>query len=278
LAGFSGGCGRPPPLLHLRLTGAQIATDLVESWLNDSRTPRFVVERARNPTWSGVGFESLAQGECDLACTDRPIERGELEKFAGQQVRGLRVAFYGYALYVHPSNPLDSIFAKHISLVFRREVVDWSELAGHNIPSLSGPINLYGPRKATRGGEVLMRQANVWFADATWRVLDSDEQIIDRVAADPLGLGFASVGYHENVRALGIRMRRDGPPAFPSLEEVEDGRYGLAKVIYVYFVSPPAPVVQAAIDYLFSPEGQRAIERTGVWPIARGRADLPSSS
>lgn len=267
------GCrlGSVSPTARLRITGAQIATELVDSWLRDARDYRFVVEQVGAPSWSQVGFQALARGECDLAVTDRPLEERERELFGDQEVRGLRVGFYGYALYVNRANPLDSIFAKHITLLFQRKMRDWRELGGNEFP-LEGPIHLYGPKKVTRGGNVLMQQARIWFAEPTWEACDSDAEIINRVAEDPLGLGFASVGLDGRVRYLGIRMRRDGPPVFPSLEDIEADRYGLAKVIYVYFVEPPSPAVNAAIEYLFSADGQRAIEETDAWQVPWERA------
>jgi phosphate transport system substrate-binding protein len=264
------------PTVRLRITGAQIPTELVDSWLRDARDYQFVVEQVGVPGWSQIGFKALARGECDLACTDRPLEKREREQFGDQDVRGLRVGFYGYALYVNPANPLDSIFAKHITLLFQRKIRDWKELGGNELPDLEGPIHLYGPRKVTRGGNVLMQQARIWFAEPTWEALDSDAEIISRVAADPQGLGFASVGLDQDVRYLGIRMRRSGPPTFPSLEDIEADRYGLAKVIYVYFMSPPSPAVNAATEYLFSERGRKAIERTDAWPVSWQRAQVDS--
>jgi ABC-type phosphate transport system substrate-binding protein len=117
-----------------------------------------------------------------------------------------------------------------------------------------------------------MRQAQIWFGEPTWEPLDSDAEIVDAVAADPLALGFASVGFDQGVRYLGLRMRRTDPPAFPSLEEIESERYGLAKVIYVYLPADPTPAAQAVRDFLFSPRGRLAIESTRIWPIPPERA------
>jgi ABC-type phosphate transport system substrate-binding protein len=271
-----GGCGaaRVPPTVRVRVTGAQIATELVESWLKRADAYSFQVTRAINPTWSQVGFQSLARGQCDLACTDRPVEQRELDQFGDQEILGYRVAFYGYALYVHPDNPLDSIFSKHIGLVFKRQVTDWSELAGPDGPALSGPIRLYGPPKVSRGGDILMRQANIWFGQPTWEVLPTDQDIVNRVAADPLALGFASIGFDQEARYLGLRMQRRSKPAFPSLEEFESERYGLAKVVYVYFVAPPNPAVSAALEYLFSKRGQQVVAESRIWPLPWDRAPV----
>ena len=99
----------------------------------------------------------------------------------------------------------------------------------------------------------------------------------DAVAADPYVLGFASIGFDQDVRYLGLRMRRADPPAFPSLEEIESERYGLAKVIYVYLPAEASSAAEAALDYLLSEDGRQAMESTRVWAIPRERAavDLP---
>ncbi len=272
LAALSAGCRRAdiPPVYTVRVAGAQVAVEYVESWLRRSDDPRFVVERVGPAAYSQSGFEALARGTCDLACTDRTIGSRELPMFRGTPIAGQRIGFYGYALYVHPDNPLDSIFAKHLKLIFRRQVTDWSELGAGK-----GPIHLYGPRKSTRGGEILARQASIWFADATWTVLDSDLEIVRAVANDPLGLGFASIGYDHDVRYLGLRMERHGEPAFPSLEEIESERYGLAKVLYVYYRTPASEAVQAALNYLASDAGQRAMQRNEIWPIAPADRPVP---
>ncbi len=268
-----GGCNfSVAPTARIRITGAQIPTELVDSWLRQASACQFAVEQVRRPSWSQMGFEALAAGQCDLACTDRPLEAREREQFGERQIRGYRVGFYGFALYVNPANPLDSIFAKHISLLFQRKIKDWKELGGNELPELEGPIHLFGPRKITRGGNVLMQQARIWFAEPTWEALDSDAEIIERVKNDPQGLGFAIIGLDEGVRYLGIRMQRTSPPAFPSIDEIEGQRYGLAKVIYIYFITPPNEPANAAVEYLFSDDGRRAIEGTDVWPVAWDRA------
>lgn len=269
------GCARPGvgPTHRLALAGAQVSLELVESWLRASDNPRFTIERVPPVYLSQHGFGHLSSGAADVACTDRVLSRLERrERFADGRVVGYRVGFYGYALYVHPSNRLDSIYAGHLSLLFQRRIRDWSELAAVPVPGLEGPIRLIGPHKSTRGGEVLMRQANVWFDRPTWEAMDSDAQVIEAVCADPAALGFASVGYDQGVRYLGLRMERTGRPAFPSLEEIESEQYGLAKVIYVYLRTPLTPATQAVIDYLYSDAGRKAIESTQVWPIPLSRA------
>jgi phosphate transport system substrate-binding protein len=261
--------------VQISLAGAQISVELVESWLHDSRSQGFATTQISPVYMSQHGFENLARGECDLACTDRPITSRELEQFGDRRIEGRRVAFYGYALYVHPSNPLDAIFSKHVRLVFQKRIKDWAELAGDKLPELQGPINLYGPGKSTRGGMILGPIANIWFAEPTWTVLNSDAEIVAKVAEDPLGLGFASIGYEEGVRYLGLRMERQGSPVFPSLEAIEAERYGLAKLIYLYYVAPPNPAATAVLDYLSSDDGRRAIESTDLWSIAPDRSVVP---
>jgi ABC-type phosphate transport system substrate-binding protein len=271
---LAAGCITGRPAAQLRLGGAQIAVELVESWLRESRERAFYVEQVPPVYLSQHGHENLLKGACDMACTDRRLSARELEAFGDRAVAGRRVAYYGYALYVHGSNPLDAIYAGHMKLVFQRRITDWSELAGAQIPELAGRISLYGPSKSTRAGMVLSPLARVWFAEATWEVLDSDAEIVARVAADPLALGFAGIGYEEGVRYLGLRMERHDKAAYPSLEEIECERYGLAKLIYVYYLDPPAPAVQDALEYLFGDAGRAAIEETDLWPVDPQRSHV----
>lgn len=266
------GCYTGSPAVQVSLAGAQIPVELVESWLRSARAPTFGTTQVPPVYLSQHGFESLRNRECDLACTDRTITSRERAAFGEQQVTGRRVAFYGYALYVHPSNPLDAVYSRHIRLIFQRQLRDWSELAGKDIPQLQGPINLYGPPKSTRAGMVLSPLANIWFAEPTWTVLETDEQVIAKVAEDPLALGFASIGYDQGVRHLGLRLERQAQPSFPSLEEIESERYGLAKVIYVYYAEPPSAAVQAVLDFLASDAGRAAIQSTELWTIAPERS------
>ena len=276
LATALGGCAAPaPPGVRIALAGAQMPVELVESWLHDSTSRGFAVTQVPPVYLSQHGFDNLAKGACDIACTDRLLTRRELAKFGDREVRGCRVAFYGYALYVNPQNPLDAIFAKHVRLVFQGKIKDWHELAGDQIPDWQGPIALYGPPKGTRAGSVLSPLAKIWFADATWTVVDSDAEIVAKVAEDPYALGFASIGYDHDVRYLGLRMERTGAPAFPALEAIESEQYGLAKVIYVYFLAPPSPAVQAVVDYLQSDAGRAAIESTDMWAVPAERAAVP---
>ncbi len=262
---------------RITLAGAQIPVELVENWLKASRAVGFASERRQPVYLSQNGFQAMARGEADIACTDRvltPRERTEL--FAGRSVEGRRVGFYGFALYVNPSNPLDSLYSGHLKLVCQKKILDWKDLSNQPVARLEGPIRILGPRKSTRAGEMLARQARIWFAEPTWEVMDSDAEIVAAVAQDPLALGVASVGLDRGVRYLGLRLERNGPPALPSLEEIESERYGLAKVIYVYALSPIRPDVQRAIDYLFSDEGRRAIEATEVWPVSASTSRVVS--
>lgn len=268
-AAFGCGSSTTPPQFDLKLAGAQIPVELVESWLRSSRSHRFITERVQPVAWSDAGFEHLQRGECDIACTDRRLAEREIGKYGDREIRGYRVAFYGYGLYVHPDNPLDSIFAGHLKLLLRGKITDWKELGAHE-----GPIRMIGPQKSTRGGFILMRQAGLWFDEPTWETMDSDAEIAAAVAADPTALGFASIGFDDGARYLGLRMRRDGPPAFPSLEEIEAERYGLAKVIYVYAPADGGENADAVLDFLYSEQARAEMESTDVWQIPRERGPV----
>lgn len=258
---------------RLPVAGAQIPVELVESWTRSTRAAQFELTRVGPIYLSQHGFENLARGEALVAITDRPPSRNEIAALGDRQLEGVRVGFYGYALYVSRANPLDSVYAGHLRYLFQRKLTDWKELGGPAV-SLEGPIRLIGPEKGTRGGEILLRQAQIWFDQPTWETRATDAQIVEEVAADPMAIGFAAIGLDQQARYLGLRMERNSAPAFPSLEEIESERYGLAKVIYVFYVAPASPEVNALLDYLFSDDGAAALRSTNVWPLPRRRATV----
>jgi ABC-type phosphate transport system substrate-binding protein len=122
----------PPPAFRVALAGAQIPVELVASWLSEAEDYRFAVEQVRPVYLSQHGFDHLRDGDCDIACTDRRITPRECREFAEGEPQGYRVAFYGYALYVHPDNPTDSVFAGHIGLLFQKKIADWKELGPYD--------------------------------------------------------------------------------------------------------------------------------------------------
>ncbi|MCA9245129.1 MAG: substrate-binding domain-containing protein [Phycisphaerales bacterium] len=258
---LAGGCAPGREIHAVRLSGGHMPTELVQGWLEHCSDPVFRLSRVGSITFSIDGFERLAKGECDLACVDRPISPRELEAFAEVPI-GRRVGFYGFALYVNPSNPVDSLFAKHLKMILRGEIKDWSEIGGE-----AGPIRLIGPQRATRGGRLLLGQAGIFFDKEPWEAIDSDAGIVDAVAADPQALGFAAVGYVGPARYLGLRLERAGEAVLPSLEAIEKDRYPLAKVIYVYHRADADAGPREAVRYLFSPRGQVALENAGIAPI-----------
>ncbi|MBK9120440.1 MAG: hypothetical protein IPM18_12690 [Phycisphaerales bacterium] len=226
--------------------------------------------------YSQDGFAALRAGNCDLACTDRPLGGREMADFGAHPPVGRRLAFYGYGLYVHPANPTDAMYTGHLRAILRGQFNDWKQVAGAAGADYVGPIRVYGTAKSTRAGELLSRLAGIVVAEATWQVCANDEAVLAAVAGDPLGLGLAGLGYDgDDVRYLGLRMTRDGTAVLPSIEAIEEERYGLARMIYIYHAAPPTEAVRAAMEYLASPAGAAAIIATDLWPIAPERRDLP---
>lgn len=260
------GCALFERPLPLRLAGAPLAVDLVERCLARSTAPRIATQRGQ-VYLSQHGFEALRTGQADAACTDRAITPAELAAFGDRRPEGYRIAYYGYALYVHPENPLDSVFAGSIRAVIERQVFDWKELGG-----TPGPIRVYGPQTCGPLGQALLRDAGVWTPQPGWTPLPGDLAIVDRVADDPAALGIAAVGYDQAARYLGVRLHRSGLPAFPTVEDIETGQYTLARVIFVYVMPFENHRADVAINFLFSAPGQSALRAAGVTPVPFDRA------
>ncbi len=266
------------PHYQVRLAGAQVPTDFVASWAGRCRTHNLSLELVHPVSKSQFGFKALRQGRADLACTSRRIAWYEVDEYLadrGGRPRGLRVASKAFALYVHPSNPLKSLTVRQIKQILRQELTEWSRLG----LAESGQISLYGPPRASQGGQLMMILSKRFLREPAWRELEDSQAVLSAVASDPAAMGFAPVGMDEPVRALSVRSYEDREPIEATAESVLRDEYVLGQVIYLWSTDPPSDGARSLTDWLFSPAGADAIRASGYSPIERSRARvaLPSS-
>lgn len=224
---------------------------------------------------SAVGIAALINGEADIANSSRPMSSEEktAADANGIDVQEFIVARDGLSVIVHPSNEVMSLTVAQLGSIFRGEVINWQDVGGAD-----APIVLYG-RQSTSGTFGFFRDA-VMKADyaQSMRQMEGTEAIVDAVAADENGIGYAGVGYvkdedggpREEVAVLPMKLE-DGTMASPLNEEdVLSGRYPIARPIYQYLAEKPAAgsVIDAFIRFESSVEGESIIRSMGFYPVS----------
>lgn len=258
------------PDQELRLAGAQIPVELVESWAQRCRSIPFRVERVGKIRFSHDGFRALVKGQANVACTSSTIAWYDAKDYIeahGHLPVGWRVAWDAYAVYVHPDNPVRHMEVKQFRDILRSKIKNWAAVDGP-----SGPITLYGPHRGTRAGRLFMQVANLFLADPPWKQFREAGDIIDAVKTDPTSIGLTELGYAEATPYLGLKGAFDREPVYPTKETIEADKWPLLKTIWIWTPDPPDEAAAKLLDHIFSEQGQAAIQSTYYTPIPRDKA------
>lgn len=252
---------------------------------------------------SSLAIPALAAGTSAIAPMGREAWQDDLDAF--RQVKGyaptrIRIAYASHgpspdgktppAIYVNASNPLAKLSIAQIRRVFAAgapggDVSTWSELGVSSAPWKQASIHVYGGRK-DGGFAVAMQQSklNGLPFSARYRSMPSGLAVLKAVAADPLGIGYATwmdAGEAPNgVRLVPLGKSDAGPFVLPS-DIARRGAWPISYFFNIYVDRAPGQRLSQAIKqfvvFLLSDEGQRIIgahikEEDGYVPL--NRADL----
>ncbi len=254
----------------LRLAGAQIPVELVESWADRCRSIPFTADRVGKVRFSHDGFRALVKGQANVACTSSSIAWYDAKDYIeahGNLPIGWRVAWDAFGVYVHPDNPIKHMEVKQFRDILRSKIKNWAAVDGP-----PAPITLYGPHRSTRAGRLFMQVANLFLADPPWKQFREPGDIIDAVKTDPMSIGMTELGYAEATPYLGLRGAFDKEPIYPTKDSLDADKWPLLKTIWVWTTDPPDPAAAKLVDYLFSEDGQAAIRTTRYTPVPREKA------
>ncbi|MEY3210114.1 MAG: hypothetical protein RIT28_595 [Pseudomonadota bacterium] len=272
LALFLGlGCasGRP-----LRVQGSESELALIEALAQRFAAARPTVGVALSGGGSAAGVTSLIDGAIDVATVSRPLLPTERVEAAR---RGVRLEATPFALdticvVVHPQNPVLSLDVDQLGAILRGETTRWDTLGG------AGPISLYG-RPSSSGTWSLLRE-RVVKGDYTpsIRALGGSAAVVQAVAADASGLGYAALSYvrhaGDRVRVLGLVVHAGEPPVDPRDEAAaREGRYPLTRALSLVTVAEPRPEAEALVAFAQSDAGVEMIQQAGLFALEAAHAE-----
>ncbi len=216
---------------------------------------------------SSTSFKALLAEECEIGMSSRPAKDeevaaftpfGDLRSAACEHVIGLD----GLAVIVNRSNPIQALTVAQVAGLFSGEITDWAEVGG-----TPGPVNLYA--RDDKSGTYDTFKSLVLdkkpLRDDSARFEDSNE-LSDRVAADPSGIGFIGLPYVRNSRALAL-SEEGTQPMLPSPFTVATEDYALARRLFLYTPAVPKhPWTASFVEFVLSEDGQAIVEEVGFIP------------
>jgi len=237
--------------------GEELGPQLIAQYKKDH--PGAVFELESKGT--GSGLWALVANQCDVAAASRVVTDEELKqaKERGMKLNEHTIGTYSVALVVHGDNPVKDLSKAQVRDIFTGVIQNWKEAGGPDTP-----IHLY-IRDAASGtylGFKELAMENKPYGAST-NALPSYTAIVEAVAKDPAGIGYASF---DQANKPGVKAVSIGGVA-PSITSVNEGKYPYARMLRFYTCQgkEQSPAMDF-IKFVQSSNGQQIVAQMGNVP------------
>ena len=204
---------------------------------------------------SGVGIKQVGEGLVDIGNSGRKAKDEEISHFGLQMFKW---AIDGVGVVVNPANHIRSLSQDQLMAIYAGKITNWKEMGGKD-----RKINLYTRDEASGTRAVFWKKAlkkGVIASNANFVV--SNGAMKGAISQDPYGIGYVSVGHmDETISPVALDN------IVPNLENVQTGKYTVARGLYSNTKGAPSGLTKKFIDYLFSSEGQSIVASKGFIPV-----------
>lgn len=252
----------------IRIAGSTRMASLLEPLANKYQDAHPGVVIKIEGDGSDTGVARLAQAAADVAALARPINEDELHRMRHvlrTEPVGIPIAIDAVVLFVHPKNPLDGLSIEQIAGILTQKITLWRELG---VPWQDRAIAKIGLPAGSGSRGVLQTKAlsgHAFTSDIVpWK---TTREVVIRVGAAPLSLGFGGLGERDGVKLLSVVPNGGGDAVSPTPENVRSMRYPLAHYLYLYFPAQPEGEARNFLSFVLSPAGQKLIEQSQRGPL-----------
>src|SRR3989337_2489163 len=232
---------------------------------------------------SGTAPPALIAGTAQIGPMSRPmkgVETDEFEKKFGYKPTGIRTSLDSLAVYVNKDNPIQCLTMQQVDAIFSKtrkcgeteDMTTWGQL-GLTGDWANRPISLYG-RNSASGTYGYFKEHALFKGDYKDEVKEQpgSASVVQGVTEDRYGIGYSGIGYMTSgVHALPLSLKEGETFKEPTMDNVLNGSYPLARFLYLYINKSPNkpldPLVREFCKYIFSKEGQEIVIKDGYMPI-----------
>ncbi|MBK8012249.1 MAG: phosphate ABC transporter substrate-binding protein [Deltaproteobacteria bacterium] len=218
---------------------------------------------------SGTGISALINGTTDICQSSRAMKDKEIEQLHakyGVNPTEIPVAKDGLSIYVHASNPVESLTMEQLKGIFTGKVKNWKDVGGPD-----KKIVPYS-RENSSGTYVFFKEVVLEQADFTPRAqtLPGTAAVVNAVSKEKNAIGYGGAGYAKGVKLLKVKKDDKSEAIAPDLEHIVSGTYPLSRPLFFYTRQAPKDKTKAFIDWVLTPEGQSIVSQVGYFPLTKG--------
>ena len=218
---------------------------------------------------SHTAFTNLLSGSCELVfchlLSDAQYRQAEA---AGVEVEQTPIAREGFVFLVSKKNPVDSLTAEQIKMIYAGKITNWSEVGGNDEPIIPYQRNVDSGSQNYMSafmGEIPLMQAPTALRPG------SMDTLVDAIAGyDGAGgsIGYSVYSYVGGMYDAdgGVKILKVNEVA-PSAAAIADGSYPCTGYNYAVIRAdePQDSPARLLIEYILTDEGQQAIADTGYF-------------
>lgn len=234
---------------------------------------------------SESGIDRLRKGEIDMAVSSRDLNQAEFDDLRKTgNLEKVRLAYDGVALVVNPKNSVSKLDLAQTSDIFSGKIKNWKDVGGADAPisivirnDKSGTQDYFQnhilKRKDLGLNEFNEYKANVFSKDA--KIVKDNAEMSKFIQENPnsigyMGMGSALVENKDKLKALDYARTKKDPYVAPSVRNVYDRKYKLARELFMIYKTDQGDKIDAFVTFLTSEQGQVAVLQSGYL-----RASLP---
>lgn len=253
-------------------TGSDTIVNLALAWAEAYQKVRPDIRVSVSGGGSGTGIAALINKTTDIANASRKIKDEEKQNAEknGVQPHEIEIARDAIGVIVNPHNPVQQLTLQQISNIYSGKITNWKEVGGED-----RPIVLLS-RESNSGTHVYFLEQVVRLGSSTDKtlfsqdtlLLPSSEGIMAEVRQNPNAIGYDGLGYiTPDVKTLAIAPKAGGEYVKPSVETVNNGKYPIARPLFMYTPGEPAGDVKTYLDWILGPDGQKIVGQLGFVPL-----------
>lgn len=276
LVGCSGVSDAPEQAAEsiIRVEGSDTMVNIAQAWAEEYHKRHPAVSVQVLGGGSGVGIASLIDGNCDMANTSRKMTAKEIARARAK--RGAEplehvVGYDALAIYVHPSNPCDSISLEELAEIYGEggKITRWSQLG---VPPPLGDQQIVRVSRQNSSGTYAYFREVVLGPKRDYKLGSIDQSgskdVVSLVAHTPAAIGYSGMGYKTGeVKELKVSRRKGEPGVAPSIENVNNGSYPITRPLQIYTIGEPTGLLKEYLDWIRGPEGEKVVLDLGYVPL-----------